>query len=290
MIAAFLALTIAATQPQTPPNAGAAEAKPTTVTSAGGATTLPANGSGSAPASYGDPANDDVAAPKLGPQQNLGVRINRTVHYITGDMIAPAVITDGYAGVTKGQKSRSYTGRAAFEIPVGQQDVYIGAEGRRYVYDTGAGVIGGIGRQARAYVPSFTAISYDVDVRGGFKVAGPRLYASVSYLTRGSNFELKERGLGYGIEKLADVDQNFSIHGGVWYYPNVGGAYTIAGTTIGGGISYRELRYLIGASFQAPGSPIFLDAGFLGDHGVVRTDAPFGFKHQGPYLGLGLRF
>lgn len=276
MTALALALLIGVTQPQTPPNPGAAEAKPQTVTSPGGATTLPAGAPQSAPASYGDPANDDVAAPKLGPQQDLGRKINRTVHYVTVDEIAPPVITNLYSagGAVKGNNGRSYTGRAAFELPLGTYDAYIGAEGRRYDYNSLRG--GGTVRES------------DADVRAGLKVGGPRLYASVSYLNRGSTLEPRERGLGYGIEKLADVDQNFSIHGGVWYYPNVGGNYRNGART--GDISYHLVRYYIGASFQAQGSPLFLDAGFLGDNASVRTDAPNGFKHQGPYVGLGVHF
>ena len=50
------------------------------------------------------------------------------------------------------------------------------------------------------------------------------------------------------------------------------------------------VRYLIGASIVPNHSPLFLDAGYLGDRSNVRTDAPVGFNHQGPYVGLGLHF
>jgi hypothetical protein len=121
-------------------------------------------------------------------------------------------------------------------------------------------------------------------------VTGPRIYGAVSYLTRGSNTgEPRQHGVGYGIEKLADVDQNFSLHGSVFFYPNVGGQYALGG--LGSrDESFRVVRYVIGASIVPNHSPLFLDAGYLGDRSNARTDAPVGFNHQGPYVGLGLHF
>jgi|GEM_PF-1019129 len=300
VLAAFVALAGAASaqssppaaQPQTAPNAGAAEAQPSTVIGPGGATTKPASGSQPAATPYGpDPAsgNGFTASPPLGPQQNLGQRINRTVHYIAGDYIAPPLIWNAYGGPSKGLNYRSYAARAAFEIPLGQYDVYAGGEARTYAYGTAGGLVTGLAPQGRGFVSPFTAREYDEDVRAGIKVTGPRIYGAVSYLTRGGNITPKQHGVGYGIEKLADVDQNFSLHGNVFFYPNVNGQYSVNG--VGSyGVSYRVVRYLIGASLQPNHSPVFLDAGFLGDRSNVRTDAPVGFNHQGPYVGLGVHF
>ena len=279
--------------PQTPPNPGAAEAQPSTVKGPGGYTTQPAPQTQSAPTTYGgDPSsagNDFTASPPLGPQQHLGQRINRTVHYVAGDYIAPPLIYDAFAGPSKGANYRSYAARAAFEVPLGQYDVYVGGEGRSYTYATRGGLVTALRPAGTAFVPSFTAREYDYDVRAGFKVTGPRIYGAVSYLTRGGNLEPRQHGVGYGIEKLADVDQNFSLHGSVFFYPNVSGQYTVGGAG-SYGLSYREVRYLIGASIQPNRSPVFLDAGFLGDRSNVRTDAGVGFNHQGPYVGVGMHF
>jgi hypothetical protein len=298
-LAAFFALCSAASaqtptsQPQTPPNAGAAEAQPSTVTGPGGATTKPANGSQAAPTPYGPDAtngNGFTASPPLGPQQDLGRRINRTVHYVAGDYIAPPLIWNAFSPGNKGDGFRSYAARAAFEVPLGQYDAYVGGEARSYTYPAGGGVETGLapGGALPGFVPAFTARDYDVDVRAGIKVIGPRIYGAVSYLTRGDALSTHERGLGYGIEKLADVDQNFSLHGNVFFYPNVSGQYTLGAGSLG--VSYRVVRYLIGASIDPNHSPVFLDAGFLGDRSKVRTDAPVGFNHQGPYVGLGIHF
>jgi hypothetical protein len=297
-LATFLALAATASaqsekQPQTPPNPGAAEAQPSTVKGPGGYTTAPAPSTNATPATYGtDPStgNDFTASPKLGPQQDLGKRINRTVHYLAGDYIAPPLVYDAYAGPGKGVNYRSYAARAGFEIPLGRYDVYVGGDGRKWTYSTRTGFVTGIGPQGRFFVPSFSAADYDEDVRAGLKVTGPRIYGVVSYLRRGTNTgEPDERGIGYGIEKLPDLDQNFSLHGSVLYYPNVGARYSANGAG-SLGISYRVVRYLIGASIQPNRSPLFVDVGFLGDRSRVRTDAPVGFNHQGPFVGLGLHF
>jgi hypothetical protein len=211
------------------------------------------------------------------------------VHYVAGDYIAPPLVYNAFAGPSKGQNYRSYAARAAFEVPLGQYDVYAGGESRSYTYPTRGGVTTALLTAAPAFVPSFTAREYDYDVRAGIKVTGPRIYGAVSYLTRGGNLEPRQHGVGYGIEKLADVDQNFSLHGSVFFYPNVNGQYALGGTG-SYGVSYRAVRYLIGASFQPNRSPVFLDAGFLGDRSNVRTDAGVGFNHQGPYAGLGIHF
>jgi hypothetical protein len=279
--------------PQNPPNPGSAEAQPSTVQGPGGYTTEPSPQPQSAPAQYGGDANsgnDFTASPKLGPQQDLGRRINRTVHYLAADIIAPPVVYDAFSPGTRGLNYRSYAARAAFEVPVGQYDVYVGADARKWTYPTHAGAVTGLAPQGVGILPSFAATDYDSDVRAGLKVTGPRVYATVSYLLRGTNTgEPRERGIGYGIEKLADVDQHFSLHGSVLYYPNVGGSYAFNGSG-SYGVSYRVLRYLVGASIQPPHVPLFVDVGFLGDRSKVRTDAPVGFNHQGPYAGVGIRF
>ena len=100
----------------------------------------------------------------------------------------------------------------------------------------------------------------------------------------------RTRGLGYGVEKLVDSDRNFSLHGSLYYYPNVGGNYTVTGNPTTFDLSYKVIRYLMGVTVAPLGQPFFLDAGFLGDKGTVRTNAPVGFNHAGPYAGIGIRF
>lgn len=112
-----------------------------------------------------------------------------------------------------GLNGRSYAGRAVFALPLGAYEVYVAASARTWVYPAHAGAVIGIGRQGSAVVPSFAGIDCDEDVRAGIRVTGPRVYGAVSYLTRGGNMEPHERGVGCGVEKLADVDQPFSLYG-----------------------------------------------------------------------------
>ena len=150
----------------------------------GGYTTEPAPQPQGAPATYGgDPnasGNDFTSSPPLGPQQNLGQRINRTVHYVAGDYIAPPIVYDAFAPGNKGLNYRSRSARAVFELPLGQYNAYVGAEARQYAYPSGNRVVTTLG--GRGFVPGFTATEFDQDIRAGIKVTGPRIYGAVSYL------------------------------------------------------------------------------------------------------------
>ena len=293
LAAPALAQSAPSTQPQTPPNPGAAEAQPSTVTGPGGATTRPAPGSqaGACPVRPGSEHRERfTASPPLGPQHDLGMRINRTVHYVAGDYIAPPLIYDAFAGPSKGINYRSFAARAAFEVPLGQYDAYVGGETRTYSYATRTGPATGLGPAGIGFVPSFTATEYDYDVRAGIKVTGPRIYGAV--LVSDARLELRtarSTASATASRSWPTSTRTSRCTAACSSIPNVNGAYTFGGTG-SYGVSYREVRYLIGASIQPNHSPVFLDAGFLGDRSNVRTDAPVGFNHQGPYVGLGVHF
>jgi len=98
-------------------------------------------------------------------------------------------------------------------------------------------------------------------------------------------------GLGGGLEKLPDLDKNFSIYGSAYYFPN---ATTDAGQNQGDGsftsVQYRILKYGIGGTFDLGKSPVYLDLGYLGDELFMKQGVPFGESHTGPYAGLGIHF
>jgi hypothetical protein len=280
------------TVPQTPPNAGAAEAQPQTVTGPGGSTTLPANGSQPQPTVYPNQGNNDVSAPPAGPQKNLGKRYNQTVHYVTGDYMVPVIVHNAATPGVTGTDYRSTDGTAVFEVPLGQYDIYVGGETRRSVYDSPGGLVRTIGGGTAAVLP-FSASDYDYDERAGLKLDGPRVYVAFSYLTHGTTYaEPQLHGIGYGIEKLADTNQTFSLYGNAFYYPNVGGNYTLPGSGGSGfsDLSYHIVRYRVGVAILPYKSPVFIEAGFLGDYAKARTDAPGAYSHYGPFAGLGIRF
>ncbi|MDQ2680392.1 MAG: hypothetical protein M3Y21_05135, partial [Candidatus Eremiobacteraeota bacterium] len=148
-----------------------------------------------------------------------------------------------------------------------------------------------IGGQGQTFVPAFTVRDYDFDGRLGLKVADPRLYVGVGYMYRGNNAGYPRlRGVGFGAEKLPDLNQSFSIYGSAWYYPNVKGNFSDpAGNTFS--LAYNILKYQVGGTFTlGEHIPLFIDFGFLGDRGQNKTNAPSAFSENGPYVGLGLKF
>ena len=232
-----------------------------------------------------------TASPELGPQRQLGKAIPALAHYVVADIIAPPIIYSPYTPVTRGYDFGSYAARAAAEIGLGSYKIMVGADARRYSYPSATGNVTGLRGQGTGFVTSFDVHEYQIDERVGLMLMEPRLYLGVSYLQMGTNADApRTRGLGYGLEKLVDSDRNFSLHGSVYLYPNVGANYTVTGNPNTFDLSYRVVRYAFGATIAPLGQPFFLDAGFLGDHATSRTNAPTGFNHQGPYVGIGIRF
>ncbi len=151
-------------------------------------------------------------------------------------------------------------------------------------------IIGGLGS---TYVPAFTAKDTDVDGRLGLKIADPRIYIGVGYMYRTTNYGYpRQNGVGFGLEKLPDLDHTFSLYGSAYYYPSVKGTCgTDVCPTGPYDLQYRILKYQIGAAINF-GKPagVFLDFGYLGDQGRNKQNAPVDFNHNGPYVGLGIHF
>jgi hypothetical protein len=152
------------------------------------------------------------------------------------------------------------------------------------------GCVTAIGGQFQTFVPAFTVRDYDFDGRLGLKIANPRIYIGVGYMARSGNYGYPRlHSVGFGLEKLPDLDQAFSVYGSAWYYPNVKGTFTNASGTFD--LEYNVLKYDVGGAFTfGPNTPIYIDFGFLGDRGKNKLNAPIDFTHNGPYIGLGLKF
>ena len=152
-----------------------------------------------------------------------------------------------------------------------------------------------IGNYGQTYVPAFTVNEWNGDGRLGLKIADPRIYLNVSYMTHTGNYGYPATsGVGFGLEKLPDLDQTFSLYGSAEYYPSVSGTYTVPSGGLTGtkfNLSYRVLRYQIGATVGFGKTfPVFLDLGFIGDRGSNKTNAPVDYTHNGAYVGLGIHF
>ncbi len=141
-----------------------------------------------------------------------------------------------------------------------------------------------------AFVPSFDARDTDIDGRFGIGVANPKIFLAGSYLTRYGNYGYPRlTGIGAGLEKLPNFDQPIDVYGSVYYYPQITGNYTdIFGN--GQKLQYRLLHYQAGLAIKVPSTPLFLDFGYLGDHGIEKQNAPNPFSENSFYGGLGLHF
>jgi hypothetical protein len=159
------------------------------------------------------------------------------------------------------------------------------------------GCVTAIGGQFQTFVPAFNVRDYDFDGRLGLKIADPRIYIGVGYLARSNNAGYPHmNGVGFGVEKLPDLDHAFSLYGSYWYYPNNKGNGTACLTLgcVSPGpytLSYNVSKYEIGGTVTfGPVSPVFLDLGYLGDYGKNHQNAPIDFSEGGPYVGVGLKF
>ncbi len=223
-------------------------------------------------------------------------------HFVAGDyIISPKVYNEFSPGNTG---KSSYAVRGALEFNLFGLPWMLAGDFRQYSYphnctdtlpapagsECNVTIIGGLGS---TYVPAFTAKDEDVDARLGLKVADPRIYIGVGYLWRTTNYGYpRQNGVGFGLEKLPDLDQTFSIYGSAYYYPNLKGTCDVTTCPTGPyDLEYRFFKYQIGATINV-GKPagVFLDFGWLGDNGRNKQFAPSNVSHNGPYVGLGIHF
>ncbi len=148
-------------------------------------------------------------------------------------------------------------------------------------------VIGGGGQ---VFVPSFKAKESDTDARIGIGFNNPKIFVVGSWLFRTNNFGYpKTNGPGFGIEVLPDFRQEVTLYGSWFYYPWVHGDF-LAPSGQSFTTAYNINRYQFGGMWVIAHSPVYLDIGYMGDHGIAKADSPIGFLHQGGYVGLGIHF
>ena len=150
----------------------------------------------------------------------------------------------------------------------------------------------------QVYVTAFTAHENDIDAHFAIKVADPRIYIGIGGLVKTYDYlgYPTVGGVGFGVEKLPDLDAPFSVYGSAFYYPRVSGTYTFPTSALLGRLSakqitlaYGEWKYEIGGAV-ALGKNLFLDFGYLGERATARDNAPSSTNAGGPYVGLGLHF
>jgi hypothetical protein len=150
------------------------------------------------------------------------------------------------------------------------------------------------------YVNSLAAQDSTTQIGLGSKIAPiERFYLSVGYVFKSSNYlgYPTESGMGFGLDKLPDVDRALSFYGNFWVYFNVNGAYTGPTAAGLGGLSaypftvaYRLFAYRFGATFNIPKTPVFVDLSDIGDRADVSASAPSDSTHNMLFLGAGVKF
>lgn len=217
--------------------------------------------------------------------------------YAEGGYFVPAIVCNELATpCAHGDRYRSVAGRAAAEFPISGITLtgMVKVDYRRYVYQAAGTTINLVGG-GTAFAPAFQAREQDFDIRAGIRALEPRLYLGVSYLRETNNYGYPTlRGYGYGLEKLPDVDQTFSVYGSAYYYPTVSGTYTQplgpnAGVPLR--LAYHRFRYDFGITLKpSTNSPLFVDAGYLGDHTRSSENSPANVIRAGPFVGVGVTF
>jgi hypothetical protein len=148
-----------------------------------------------------------------------------------------------------------------------------------------------IGQTGQVAVPSFRAHDNDVDARVGFRVAQPRIYIGVGYIWTWNNYGYpEEKALGFGIDKLPDLDQPLSVFGNAWYYPNAKGGFIDPGTGVQYELAYNILKYQAGLAYVIGKSPIFIEAGWNGESRTNYHNVPVPATLNGPFAGIGFKF
>jgi Copper amine oxidase N-terminal domain len=234
------------------------------------------------------------------------------VHFAVLDyVIAPTVYNEFSPG--NNRIGASATARVGTEFHLGGIPFMLEADGRQYQYshygtldnlvrrNTTCGpsladnqsCVTTIGGKSSVYVPSSLLLDRDIDGRFGYRLFPGRFYIAGSYLWRNTNYGYpQQHGIGFGLEKLPDLDRGVSVYFNWYYYPNVKASYidptsrisydlTYAVQKIGGGLTLRLVRL-------GPTSSIFFDAGFTADIGKNKAFAPDDFRHYGAYGGLGV--
>jgi len=213
--------------------------------------------------------------------------------YVAGDWIlAPKVYNEFNNGTTGNGSGASFGVKGAIEFPFLNLPWAVSADYRQIRYPLLANTtVFGVAGEVNNYTDSAKLKEYDTDVHFGYKIADPRVYIGVGYLYRSSSTNYpSQRGLGFGIEKLPDLDQQLSVYGSAYYYPNVKSKnqYIVAGN--GYTLAYRVLKYSIGGTYTLAKSPVFLDFGWEGERGTARQNAPKNYTENGPFVGLGFHF
>jgi hypothetical protein len=216
--------------------------------------------------------------------------------FIAGDYISSPKVYNEFSPGNTGNNNHdgfSYQLRGAAEFTAFSLPMMVELSNTEINYPHTDGSVTTIGGNGSYFLPAQTMRDYTVEGRLGLRVANPRIYIGVGYMYLNNNAGYPRlSNVGFGLEKLPDLDQPFSLYGSAYYYSNVKGTCPVSTCPDGPFVlSYNVLKYQFGLNVTfGQNTPLFLDLGFLGDHGANKSNAPSPYSHNGPYIGLGLKF
>jgi hypothetical protein len=215
--------------------------------------------------------------------------------FVAGDfIISPKAYNEFSPGTTACNTCNGFSYRihGAAEFDLFNLPWMVEGDYRQYNWQHPAGFVTAIGGLFSTFVPAFNGRDYDLDARVGLRVLKPRIYIGIGYLWRSNNYGYPHtNGVGFGLEKLPDLDRPFSVYASGYYYPEISGTCgTDVCPTGPYSIAYNVLKYDVGVTYSFQGIPLFVEGGFLGSHGWASRSAPSSFSEAGPYVGLGVNF
>jgi hypothetical protein len=255
------------------------------------------------------PAPPASAPPPPPPPPPPTPRPLRGEAFVAGDYIfSPSVYNEFNPG-SHVSGSGSYAVRGGGEFSLGSIPFMLEGSYERWNYPHNCTTISGtpqancyvtvIGGNGSAPVPSMTLYDQDVDARFAVRVLQPRIYVGVGYIWVANGYGYPNlNGVGFGGEKLPDLNNAFSYFGSIYYYPSVNGnaSVTLPNHYPATGfhtstlpLQYNILKYQVGLTYAFGSSPIFIEAGWMGDSWTNKENAPVNRSYNGPFAGLGLR-
>ncbi len=231
--------------------------------------------------------------------------------FVAGDYIfSPQVYNEFNPGSHSNGGNGGYAVRGGGEFSLGSIPFMLEGSYERWPYPHNCTTVNGV-FQPNCYVTNIGGGGsspvvannnlYDQNVDGRFavRVLKPRIYIGVGYLWVANNYGYPNlNGVGFGGEKLPDLNQPLSFFGSVWYYPSVSGTanfqienpFPSTGfTTHSLNLAYSILKYQVGVDYVIGASPIFIEVGWMGDNWSNKNNAPINRTYNGPFAGLGLR-
>jgi hypothetical protein len=215
--------------------------------------------------------------------------------FIVGDAIIQPQVWNEFTPGNTTMKPWSWNAHAAWEPPIDLIHIMVEADWHHWVWVHPTGNVNILGGGGSVFSPQFVGRDNDADLDFGIRIAQPRIYFIEGFLWTWNDYGYPPlRGIGYGLEKLPDLNQSLSLYGKLWYSSLIKGnypAFTVGTTGFPSArLSYQVVKWSAGVDWNLPIKfPIFLDAGIQGEVWTPLSGAPAGRNEWGPAAGLGIR-